>query len=403
MNKPGNVSMVKIHVEYWIEEFIKSHARTASKEIYGWLVGHETAAGEVLVVSAIACERYETQDEVTARPDPREIQQLGSALPQGIGFVGIYHSHLGQVFHSTTDEDTALKLTRFYPNVISAVTNGTETRWYQHAGGKKFEEFQPNKTLLVGERLKLIKAEAIVDYELLIDPTSKAITQASAALMDGFRASWAAAGIEFCSGQACKLKPPKPSGTWTIADLGNNTLKFQDNADVIARVKMRISTKPEGNRTRILRGTLRLDGIMGFEQGKIDGAIFAERLEAEFLDDLMGKAGRATLSEGRGTDEMSMLVPPVTSFLPYLGVPLKIRLQASGTDAEAAARDREMLHAMIKRAILFFSSKHVPAGTTLLESLRDLLATMNESELLKKCNAGIELARSLDKHDEEKK
>ncbi len=63
-------------------------------------------------------------------------------MPQGIGPIGIYHSHpfSSEIFHSHTDDATLLSLSNQFPNCISIVTNGKEINYYQRGKNKKTNE-----------------------------------------------------------------------------------------------------------------------------------------------------------------------------------------------------------------------------------------------------------------------
>ncbi len=67
-------------------------------------------------------------------------------MPQGIGPIGIYHSHpfSSEVFHSHTDDGTLLSLSRQFPNCVSIVTNGEEIKYYQINQGSKTIEIKAN-------------------------------------------------------------------------------------------------------------------------------------------------------------------------------------------------------------------------------------------------------------------
>lgn len=67
-------------------------------------------------------------------------------MPQGIGPIGIYHSHpfSSEVFHSHTDNGTLLSLSRQFPNCISIVTNGEEAKYYQINQDSKTTEIKVN-------------------------------------------------------------------------------------------------------------------------------------------------------------------------------------------------------------------------------------------------------------------
>jgi proteasome lid subunit RPN8/RPN11 len=408
--------MPSVHVDHWIEEFIKAHARTSSKEIYGWLVGHETPAGDLLVVSAIACERYTTQHEVGARPDIREIQELASSLPQGIGFVGIYHSHPGDVFHSSTDDETAISMARFYPRLLSAVTNGGIIKWYRHEGGKKLAEFEPSRSIDAGGRIQLIRAEATVEYSVRVDPSKPIVTQVSSILMDGFRAAWPGATVEFCrvmgTGDAdvvamiptdvaasSTTQSLKPEKRIAVKELATKNLKFADERVIVARIQLSIQQpsngRDPGNKT--ITGKLSLDGIIGNVASRLDAAIFARQLEAEMMDDLMVKTARAVVMEAGGE---TIVVPPRTHYLPYLAIPLKLRVQAAAGgsgDAAAAARERGMVAAMIKRAASMISSGRVALGRVMVAALRDIATVLVEQDLVKRCDTLLALAAELEK------
>jgi len=103
---------------------IKEHLNydTSGKEIYGWLLGFSDNS-DVWVITSLPCFNYDIQTIVGARPTPEEIDILTSCLPQGIGVVGIYHSHPNQVFHSQTDDQMLLGYAATNNNFISLVTN----------------------------------------------------------------------------------------------------------------------------------------------------------------------------------------------------------------------------------------------------------------------------------------
>ncbi len=70
---------------------------------------------------------------ISAIPHAEEFQEISSVLPQGIGPIGIYHSHpfSGEVFHSHTDDSTLISLSKQFPSCVSIVTNGKEVNYYQ--------------------------------------------------------------------------------------------------------------------------------------------------------------------------------------------------------------------------------------------------------------------------------
>lgn len=70
---------------------------------------------------------------ISAIPHAQDFQEISSVLPQGIGPIGIYHSHpfSGEVFHSHTDDSTLISLSKQFPSCASIVTNGKKVNYYQ--------------------------------------------------------------------------------------------------------------------------------------------------------------------------------------------------------------------------------------------------------------------------------
>lgn len=91
-------------------------------EIYGWLIGLNVNKRVYILVS-IPCFNYDTQSIFNARPTTQEVSILSSSLPEGLGIVGIYHSHPGEVFHSHIDNETILNFGGMYQHFTSLVTN----------------------------------------------------------------------------------------------------------------------------------------------------------------------------------------------------------------------------------------------------------------------------------------
>lgn len=111
---------------------IRNQARSSENEIYGWLIGYQTRKIPT-VLAIIECNRFEQQTLISAIPHAQEFQEISSMMPQGIGPIGIYHSHpfSSEIFHSHTDDMTLKSLSNQFPNCISLVTNGKEINYYQ--------------------------------------------------------------------------------------------------------------------------------------------------------------------------------------------------------------------------------------------------------------------------------
>lgn len=85
------------------------------------------------MLAIFECKRFEQQTLIGAVPDAQEFQELSFILPQGIGPIGIYHSHpfSSEIFHSHTDDSTLISLSNQFPQCISIVTNGQQINYYQ--------------------------------------------------------------------------------------------------------------------------------------------------------------------------------------------------------------------------------------------------------------------------------
>ncbi len=111
---------------------IKKQALSSEDEIYGWLIGY-VKENTPAILAIIECKQFVHQSLISAVPQTQEFQEISSIMPQGIGPVGIYHSHPfnGKVFHSHTDDSTLVSLSNQFPNCVSLVTNGRDINFYQ--------------------------------------------------------------------------------------------------------------------------------------------------------------------------------------------------------------------------------------------------------------------------------
>lgn len=123
---------MKVNIQEDFIRIIKNQALLSDEEIYGWLIGYQKNHNPH-VLSIFECKKFEQQTLISAIPHAQEFQEISSVLPQGIGPIGIYHSHpfSSEVFHSHTDDSTLISLSKQFPNSISIVTNGKELNCYQ--------------------------------------------------------------------------------------------------------------------------------------------------------------------------------------------------------------------------------------------------------------------------------
>ena len=125
------IKMMEIKVCDKVLTAIKKHAKkNKDKEIYGWLIGFDYQ-GELYVTYSVPCIKYIQQELTIAEPSHEEVIEISRTIPAGIGIIGIYHSHTGEVYHSSTDDSTIKQFSSVYPYFVSIVTNITETKIYQ--------------------------------------------------------------------------------------------------------------------------------------------------------------------------------------------------------------------------------------------------------------------------------
>ncbi|MHA1585042.1 MAG: Mov34/MPN/PAD-1 family protein [Promethearchaeota archaeon] len=183
----------------WIEHFIKQHALTSSREIYGWLIGSENSKGDVFILSVIPCQRYLHQSAIGAAPDPAEVQEISSSLPDGVGIIGIYHSHPADIFHSSIDDRTLQNFTRLYPKMISAVTNANyfedihanRTRWFRmNPKTKTTDEIELYHKPISDNKFRIVKVYALISLKCHISKYSSPNSQILQKSMQFFNETW---------------------------------------------------------------------------------------------------------------------------------------------------------------------------------------------------------------------
>src|SRR5271157_1098321 len=121
--------MVEINPLAW--DFIAENARHYTEEVYGWLLGY-FADGEPSILGAYDCQEFLEQTLISAIPEPKQFHQLAISLPNGIGVIGMYHSHPAgsNIFHSHIDDNTVLDYITLESNFVSAVTNGKDIQCF---------------------------------------------------------------------------------------------------------------------------------------------------------------------------------------------------------------------------------------------------------------------------------
>lgn len=141
--------MVDINPLVW--DFIPANAREFKAEVYGWLLGYYADNGDPVILGAYDCQKFVEQTLISAIPDPKQYHEVAVSLPNGIGVLGMYHSHPAgsNIFHSHIDDSTVLDYTSLASNFISIVTNGLDVQCFMLVDKKdrKLKKVEPQLKL----------------------------------------------------------------------------------------------------------------------------------------------------------------------------------------------------------------------------------------------------------------
>jgi proteasome lid subunit RPN8/RPN11 len=282
------------------------------------------------------------QTAIGAQPDPKELQELAAALPLGIGFVGIYHSHPDAVFHSSTDDRSLMTFSRFYPKMLSAVTNGTETKWFRFDGETSFAEFEINQAFVLGQRLQLVKVVAQAQYDITVNPQKPAIPQFASAMRNAFLAAWTSATVEFLAidskkdatlaGEQApvdlvvamsKTLPTKHGKRVLLKKVKPQDMKCLQDGRTAVRIDVKLPPPKQDQSAARLTGTISLDAVLAIATGSTPAGNLLDEIRDALVDDLAVKAGRGYFWNDQ---DHVLFQAPVSITLPYLGIPLKLSM-----------------------------------------------------------------------------
>ena len=420
-------------IESWIDDFIKERGKAAKEtmnnEIYGWLIGYESKDGNVMVISAIACHRYNQQSVIGAQPDPMELQELGFALPVGVGFVGIYHSHPDEVFHSRTDNETLMTYARFYPKMLSAVTNGTDTKWYRCEGGTNFTEFEIQKSFVIGEQLQFVRAEARFAYKIAINPQKPAIPQISSAARAGFLAAWPVGTVEFLvldekkdkkTLDACELSPEdcvvamaKTTGLKSLdkvplSKIREKQLQYLNGGKTLARIELEMVPPKIEKAMLQVAGTIALDTNLAIITDSTAASHPFDMIREALVDDLAVKIGRGVFAFKNG---QPTLIIAQSMSIPYIGIPLKLAMSdlasSKGTPdsmfnpvnfpmkSKFSEAEKQMFKSMSSRAFDLGLGSWEAVAYKMLENLKSIAKVHHQEDLAENCTDNIEALKSM--------
>jgi proteasome lid subunit RPN8/RPN11 len=316
----------KIIIAPWIINYIKKHAQNSPNEIYGWLVGRESFNNDLYIFSVFACENYQIQNEISAAPNPRELQELGSILPQGVGIVGIYHSHPSDVFHSSVDDLTIQNLSKYYNNIISAVTNSDGAiKWFQLDKTHQItQEIEIYGQKIPDNLFQTLKYYGNFQYDFKISVESSLIQQLIGKFLDNFNSAWDNSSIDILGEHQKKKGNLEDINRIEISNLTEKSLRKLIDPKNSVRFNLNFNSNSDKSMQNSVhsikfQGKLRLLVDILFDKQDLSSKSFdiLEVIKDEFRDELI-----QTLSNGIFkivANNLKILIPqPV--IMPYSGI-----------------------------------------------------------------------------------
>lgn len=314
-------------LEEAIKNYIQHRAAASKTEVYGWLIGFDNPKGDVFITAPLDCTRYDRQSVSDAVPNIDELHIVSAMMIQGMGIVGIYHSHPREVFHSSTDDYTVQTLAKMYPNIVSIVTNGDETRCYRLLDGKIGEVSPTQETLPPTNYLNFqlpIKSQVHIGSKTRRDQIDSLVsTQLQTALqdslekchfkLDGKRLKDKQRLSKLPSGSAVLLQPSH----WQMPSKDTLTLQGRPIlTSVETTLKARVIVR-EGERLRDLRNAI----------------------ENELADDLVQK-----IASGKYFHKEKRYTPAQTIFIKYLQAHLKLYIPFGKPDPDQYNYCKELVN-----------------------------------------------------------
>jgi proteasome lid subunit RPN8/RPN11 len=247
-------------------EFINKRAKSERKEIYGWLIGYRKE-GICNIIALSECSKFKEQTQINAIPDSKEFYEISSILPQGIGPIGIYHSHpfSKKIFMSSFDIDTLSNLTKKFPKTISIISNGKNTKSFQMNDKREVKEIQrkdrylgpPDFILLELDEKSIIK----VDQKFFNDSENK-IEQLKALIsnkiVNFFYKNWSKVSMIYNSK---KISPSDTIKNFICKDMKDPSLKMKipHSLKEDEKIVLSISQKNKKDSNRLSEGYIHLE------------------------------------------------------------------------------------------------------------------------------------------------
>ncbi len=183
--------MVVINPLVW--DFIPANAREFTEEVYGWLLGYYADNGEPVILGVYDCQKFVEQTLISAHPDSKMFHEIAVSLPNGIGVLGLYHSHPAgsNIFHSHIDDSTVLDFSKMASNFISVVTNGADVQCFQLADKKDLKLKKIDPQLKLNKRPPFTQFRVNLNFHLSIAASPTEAPAITSKFADMFHNNWA--------------------------------------------------------------------------------------------------------------------------------------------------------------------------------------------------------------------
>lgn len=413
---------------------IKAHAGFSSWEIYGWMIGYEGKDDDLYVLSVIPCDRYDIQHKVGAAPDPTDVQEISKSLPIGMGIVGFYHSHPDEVFHSATDDGTLENLSKHYPHMISAVTNGKITKWFMYnsrvedakSGAKilaKHSVIAPKMIHMDEKQVRFVPVVTNAKIALKLSSSISISPQLSRIITDNYADMFESARYEILDMPGIMVRIHDKQRLLSFDFFGGE----YKSAGILQRGRlMDIAAEFSGiafkdasylrvileNKAEVLDTESPTCYVINTEKLllikapnlKIDAAVIVKRLKIEIMESLLTKIGQSVdITTHKG--ENPRLLMPDSVFLKYPSTPVRISLWLRELQDIPKTRKTERINEIEKKRLDSWKNKFATLARTdfysdgirLLRDLEYLSSLRGDQRQRDKINTLIELIEGIKK------
>lgn len=154
---------MKVIFNPWIKQFIEKSPTISHGSACGWLIGFQSSADQMIILSAIAASRYVDTDLNFRLPDIRELEELSIIIPSSLKIVGMYHFKPGFKLKVTSPSGISEKYYKPYYDKIICLTNTETTEWYK-MGDMEYTKLEAYYHELPENLVKLLVVLVNIDF-----------------------------------------------------------------------------------------------------------------------------------------------------------------------------------------------------------------------------------------------